>query len=119
VEAPEGRVDRAQQDESDEALHATRIRAKRVRYAAEAVAPVFGKPARAFARAAATLQDVLGEHQDAVVASAWLREAAGPTAQAFAAGQLAAIEAEAARSARAAWPSAWKTLSRKRLRFWT
>jgi CHAD domain-containing protein len=112
-------VDRAQQDESDEALHATRIRAKRVRYAAEAVAPVFGKPARAFARAAATLQDVLGEHQDAVVASAWLREAAGPTAQAFAAGQLAAIEAEAARSARAAWPSAWKTLSRKRLRFWT
>jgi CHAD domain-containing protein len=112
-------ADRAREDPSDETLHAARIRAKRVRYAAEALGPVFGKPARAFARAAASLQDVLGEHQDAVVASAWLRAAAVSPGRAFVAGQLAAIEAEAARSAREAWPSAWKALSRKRLRFWT
>jgi hypothetical protein len=35
------------------------------------------------------------------------------------AGQLAAIEAQAAREARAAWPAAWKALSKKRLRFWS
>jgi CHAD domain-containing protein len=90
-----------------------------VRYAAEAVAPVFGKRARRFAIAAVGLQDVLGEHQDAVVAGAWLREAAaGSPGHAFVSGQLAAIEAEAARAAREAWPAAWKALSRKKLRFW-
>jgi CHAD domain-containing protein len=112
-------IDHVVEDESDEALHAARIRAKRVRYAAEAVAPVFGKRARAFAQAAVLLQDVLGEHQDAVVAGAWLREAARDSPDAFAAGQLVAIEAEAGRAARAAWPAAWKGLSRKKLRFWS
>lgn len=112
-------IGRVLEDPSDEALHAARIRAKRVRYASEGVAPVFGKRARAFARAAVSLQDVLGEHQDAVVAAAWLRDVGGSGAQAFVAGQLAAIESEAARAARSAWPEAWKTLSRKKVRFWT
>jgi CHAD domain-containing protein len=102
---------------SDEQLHAARIRAKRVRYAAEAVAPVFGKTARKFAEAAADLQDVLGEHQDAVVAGAWLREEKAGK-HAFVAGELAAFEREAAGAARAEWPAAWKSLARKRLRFW-
>jgi CHAD domain-containing protein len=111
-------VAHVEDDPTDEALHQARIRSKRVRYASEAVAPVFGKRARAFAKAAVTLQDALGEHQDAVVAAAWLRESAGSGAQAFAAGQLVAVEAAAARDARAAWPDAWKALSRKKLRFW-
>ncbi len=124
LEAPwkhlEAAIERVREEGSDEALHAARIRAKRVRYAAEAVAPVFGKRAKAFAEDAVALQDVLGEHQDAVVATGWLREAAASSPDlAFAAGQLVAIEAEDARAARAAWPSAWKTLSRKKLRFWT
>lgn len=113
-------VEAMERDQSEESLHAARIRAKRVRYAAEALGPVYGKRARAFARAAERLQDVLGEHQDAVVASAWLRAAArGSAPQAFVAGQLLTVEAEAARAARAAWPDAWKALSRKKLRFWT
>lgn len=105
---------------SNQALHAARIRAKRVRYAAEALAPVFGDPATAFAEAAAGLQDLLGEHQDAVVASAWLRTAAASagSATAFVAGELAAIEARAAAAARLAWPAAWKALAAKRMRFW-
>jgi hypothetical protein len=37
---------------------------------------------------------------------------------AFVAGELSAIEAQAAADARAAWPRARKTVSRKRLRFW-
>ncbi len=113
-------IGRVREDPSDEALHAARIRAKRVRYASEAVAPVFGKRARAFAESAVGLQDVLGEHQDAVVAAAWLREAAKRSAAlAFVAGQLVAIEADAARASRAAWPGAWKSVSRKKIRFWS
>ena len=111
-------VEGAGEDASDASLHAVRIRAKRARYAAEAVSPVFGKRAEAFADAAADLQDVLGDHQDSVVARAWLRAAAQDGADAFVAGELAAIEAQAAAEARAAWPKAWKALSRKRLRFW-
>jgi CHAD domain-containing protein len=111
-------VKQARDETSDASLHAVRIRTKRVRYAAEAVSPVFGKRAEAFADAAADLQDVLGDHQDSVVTRAWLREAAEGGADAFVAGELAALEAQAAAEARAAWPKAWKALSRKRLRFW-
>ena len=106
---------------SDLALHGVRIRAKRSRYAAEAVAPAFGKPARTFARAVTELQDVLGEHQDAIIAAEWLRRAAAGTADestGFAAGQLAAIEYRDAERARRAWPDAWRRASRKRLRSW-
>jgi CHAD domain-containing protein len=112
-------METASADPTDEHLHAARIRAKRVRYAAEAVSAVFGKRARAFAEAAVDLQDVLGEHQDAVVAGVWLREAARSGGDAFVAGELAAIEARDAAASREAVPAAWKALSRKRLRFWT
>jgi CHAD domain-containing protein len=109
---------------SGEALHAARIRAKRCRYAAEAVAPALGKGARRFAKAVARLQDVLGEHQDAVVAERWLRAHASTTdparasERAFVAGELTAFERVAAEQARADWPSAWKKARRKRLRDW-
>jgi CHAD domain-containing protein len=102
---------------SDHELHRVRIRAKRARYAAEAVAPVFGKRARSFARAVAAIQDVLGEHQDAVVAGEWLRDHASGRA-AFVAGELVATERAAARSARDEWPHVWARARRKRLRRW-
>jgi CHAD domain-containing protein len=113
-------VGAAKAEETDTALHEARIRAKRVRYMAEAVAPLFGKRARTFASAAADLQDVLGEHQDAVVADAFLREAgARSIADAFVAGELAGFESEARRVVRETWRESWKALDRKRLRFWT
>jgi CHAD domain-containing protein len=111
-------LQQARDDPSDASLHKARIRAKRARYAAEAVTPVFGKRAAEFAKAAADLQDVLGEHQDSVVARAWLREVGEEGSNAFVAGELSAIEARAAADARAAWPKARKAVSRKRLRFW-
>jgi CHAD domain-containing protein len=103
----------------DEALHAVRIKAKRVRYAAEAVAPVLGKAAR-LARAAAGLQETLGEHQDAVVTGQLLRERGmGDSGDvAFAAGQLAGLERAAALEARSRWPDAWKRLRRAAREFW-
>jgi CHAD domain-containing protein len=102
----------------DPELHRIRILAKRARYAAEAVAPVVGKAADAFARAAAKLQTILGEHQDSVTAQAWLRSARISGRRAFVAGELIAMEHVAAEDARAKWPEVWKALDRKSLRDW-
>jgi CHAD domain-containing protein len=52
--------------------HEVRKAAKRARYAAEAVLPLIGKPAKRYARAAAAVQEVLGDHQDVVVLRAAL-----------------------------------------------
>ena len=103
---------------ADPELHRIRILAKRARYAAEAVAPVAGPDATAFARAAAKLQTVLGEHQDSVTAQAWLRAAKVSGRRAFVAGELIALERIAAANARAEWPRLWSSLDRKRLRDW-
>ena len=103
---------------SDTELHRIRILAKRARYAAEAVAPVAGDAAQRFARAAARLQTVLGEHQDSVMAQAWLRSAKVGGRRAFVAGELIALERIAAEEARAGWPKAWDALDSKRLRDW-
>ena len=53
--------------------HEARIRAKKARYAAEAVAPVMGERVKRFAKALAQVTEVLGEHQDAWVAQETLR----------------------------------------------
>ncbi|HEX9506732.1 MAG TPA: CYTH and CHAD domain-containing protein [Acidimicrobiia bacterium] len=109
-------------DSPDPVLHAVRIRAKRCRYAAEAVAPALGKPARRFASAIARVQEVLGEHQDAVVAEQWLRAHArgegSNVERAFVAGELAALERVAAAESRAQFPQTWKAARHKRLRDW-
>jgi CHAD domain-containing protein len=100
----------------DEELHAVRIRTKRCRYAAEAVAPVLGKRARAFASDAAKLQDVLGDFNDSAVAERWLRDwstRARARDAIFAAGELAGLERAAEERGRAGWRKAWKRLSRK------
>jgi CHAD domain-containing protein len=113
-------VRKAGDDPPDHELHQIRIRAKRARYAAEAVEPVIGKPAEDFADAVSDLQSVLGDHQDAVVGEAWLREAAGSARRdvALVAGQLIAAERASAADTRAHWPKVWKAASRKRLRAW-
>jgi CHAD domain-containing protein len=113
-------VDALGTDASDDALHATRIRAKRVRYAAEATVPVFGKRARRFAVALAKVQEVLGDHHDAVVARAWIAKAAreSPGIEAYAAGMIAEMETGAADAARDAFGAAWSKASRPKLRAW-
>jgi CHAD domain-containing protein len=105
----------------DAALHAVRIRTKRVRYAAEALSPAFGKRADRFAGAAKALQEVLGDHQDAVMAAEWLTQhgnGADDPSVAFAAGRLAEHEARDRDRARTAWPKAWARLEGRK-RFWT
>src|SRR6202011_4628614 len=97
---------------SDAALHRIRILAKRCRYAADAVAPVIGRRAIRFADAIAEVQTVLGDHQDTVVAEAWLRDAAAATSgTGVAAGQLIARLLAQRRHDRAEWPERWKAAS--------
>ncbi len=105
---------------SDAALHEVRIRAKRCRYAAELSAPVMGRPARDLAVALTRVQDVLGEHQDAVVADAWLAKAAPECSpsEAYALGMLAEIERGLAVHARSGLATAWDVARGRPLRAW-
>jgi len=54
-------------------IHATRIRTKRARYAAELAEPTVGKPATRFINKARVVQDVLGLHQDTIQAESHIR----------------------------------------------
>jgi len=105
------RVRKRSRPASDRELHGIRIAGKRVRYAAEAVSPVAGRPARALARAAERMQTVLGDEHDAVAACRRLRDLAGGE-HAFLVGELAALENVARLEARAAWRNAWRKAKR-------
>ena len=72
---------------SDDKLHATRILAKKARYAADVAVPVVGKPAAKLAKALGKLQDVLGDLHDCAVAEAWLTRAQKRVAKAWLAEQ--------------------------------
>jgi CHAD domain-containing protein len=114
-----GAVDAAGDEPSDDELHLIRIAAKRCRYAAEAASPVAGRPAVHFAAAVAGVQTVLGDHQDAIVAEAWLRAAAAENPGCgVAAGELVAVQLGERSRRRAAWPKTWHAASAKKLRTW-
>jgi CHAD domain-containing protein len=105
---------------TDPQLHQIRIRAKRLRYAAEAAAPVVGKPASRMATAAEALQTVLGDHHDAVTAEDWFRReaAASSSIVAFTAGQMVAMQRQRQERLRRQWRGVWKSLDRKKRRRW-
>jgi|1186.fasta_scaffold04897_2 CHAD domain-containing protein len=105
---------------SDHEVHALRIRGKRARYAAELAETAVGKRARRFLKHAKRFQDVVGEHQDAVVAEAHLRELSerGGREAAFAAGRLAEQQRIRRRCARAELEGAWAQLDRAGRRAW-
>jgi CHAD domain-containing protein len=105
-------VDRLGKRPDDASIHRLRIALKRARYAAELAAPE-GKRRRRFLADAKTLQDLLGEHQDAAVAEDRLREAAVAGASAgaaFVAGRLAERQRQRRRRVKALLPDAWQRL---------
>jgi CHAD domain-containing protein len=106
----------------DAVWHAVRIRGKRARYAVEAVAPVLGGRAVDLAGALGTVQNLLGEHQDAAVAAdTWLAIArAHPDDHALAvtAGRLYERERATIRRVRKRLPAAWAAADRPRLTGW-
>lgn len=91
---------------SDAELHGLRIRAKRARYAAELFALTHrGKRSAGYLGALKRLQDVIGDHQDAVVGEERLRRLARPET-ALAAGRLIERECTTRRERRAEYPQA-------------
>ena len=113
------RARRVRPDDPDERYHEVRIRAKRARYAAEAIAPALGEEATRAAKlaaAAAALQELLGSLQDAVVGGELIRESIEGAADArfsMAAGRLYEREQLARERARAGYARAWHRLSRQ------
>jgi CHAD domain-containing protein len=106
---------------TDAQLHRVRVLAKRARYTAELAETTVGRPATRFIDRAKELQDVIGEHQDAVVASLRIREALASvrgSRVAFAAGRLVEAQEQRRLQARAAFPAAWKKLEKQGRRTW-
>jgi CHAD domain-containing protein len=105
----------------DPALHELRKRAKGARYAAELVAPLAPAHIGRLAKRMADVQDVLGDLQDAVVATDWLqalpRDRLAP-AEVAAVTALGERQRQRRRAARADWHRAWEKASRPKLRRW-
>lgn len=95
----------------DVAIHEARKKTKRTRYAAEAATPALGKPAKSLTKTMKSLQNLLGEHQDSVMARQTLRElsavahAAGESA--FTYGLLYGREEQRAAAVEAELPGVW------------
>jgi CHAD domain-containing protein len=106
----------------DHELHEVRKDAKRVRYAAEALAPVWGKDARRLAKAAKRLTSHLGERQDTVMSRPDLRGIAAAADEAGESsltwGVLLAREEERAAELDRDLADLWGRSSRKKLRRW-
>ena len=96
---------------SDDELHRVRILAKRLRYAADISAPLFGKRVRRATLQLAELQDVLGDHNDARVALDRLRELArdGTPAAVWTSGLLGGLQIARAAECRASFRGAYKS----------
>ena len=118
--ALERRVEKAGPHPDPARLHKIRIRAKQLRYAAEAAGPVIGKPARRTAKASERLQAVLGDHHDAVEAQVWLSERElGRSAEAdFTSGWLSARNRRAQDELAGAWRSVWSRLDHEKVTGW-
>ncbi|MFG2479969.1 CHAD domain-containing protein [Streptomyces fagopyri] len=108
-------LDLAPGADRDLAMHEARKKAKRTRYAAEAATPALGGPAAALVKSMKSLQSLLGDHQDSVMAREALRDLA---AQAHAAGESAFTygvlygrEERHAAAVEAAFPGEWESIA--------
>jgi CHAD domain-containing protein len=112
---------RAQEDADarEHQLHEVRKSAKRARYAAEAARRILGDEAQAYGKAMKAVQEVLGEHQDSVVArSELLRlgvDAQADGENAFTFGLLYGHEQARAAQALARFDGAWKDAGKSKI----
>jgi CHAD domain-containing protein len=111
-------LDEAMTDGFDAELHEARKAYKRARYAVEVFEPSTGKPAKLFVKALTDLQDVLGAHQDSVVAREILRELAGSADDAFPYGVLYARQEDVGRDTFGDLPVAVAAAGKTKLRSW-
>ncbi|WP_328939968.1 CYTH and CHAD domain-containing protein [Streptomyces tauricus] len=101
--------------ERDVALHEARKAAKKVRYAAEVARPALGKPAKSLGKRVKSVQQVLGDHQDSVVARDAVRDLAVAAQTAgeagFTWGLLYGTEQARAENRERELPSVWELAS--------
>jgi CHAD domain-containing protein len=108
--------------DQDEALHDARKAAKRLRYAAETLRPVWGGDARALGEAARGLSEHLGERQDLLLVRTDLSRiaeqarAAGESSECW--GVLLRTADERRRQLDLGLGDAWQRLARPELRRW-
>jgi triphosphatase len=111
---------RVDADSEPATIHRARIRAKRLRYALETLHGLGGKTVRKLVRRLEKLQDLLGEHQDAVTQVAWLRAYAlgpgVPPSTVLAVGALIHTLERRARRRRRRFSQLWERIDRARLR---
>jgi len=106
---------------SDDELHRVRIKAKRARYAAELAGPLVGKRAARFAKSAKSLQDLLGIHQDAVLAEQYGRDLVAQVPgerAAFVSGLLVARAQRRREDVRTRLPTVWKLVKKRGKKAW-
>ncbi len=107
------RVRKRSRPPTDTELHRIRIKAKYVRHAAEALAPVLSRSATRLAKAMEHLQTILGDQHDATIAASRLAEPTEGGRSVFVAGELAQLERDAAEAGRSAWRAAWREAKRR------
>jgi CHAD domain-containing protein len=115
------RIRRLSRSPSNVDLHRVRIKAKRARYAAELAELSVGNAAAKFAKTAKRLQDLLGRHQDAVLAERYVREfvARLPGERAaFVAGILVARAHQQREEVRESFLSVWRRLKKRGKKAW-
>lgn len=92
--------------------HRARIKAKRARYAVDAIAGMYGTKAAKFSKSLGSITELLGDHQDAYVAQEFLRELASQNTTdgitGYALGLLHGIEVDAEMDARLAFAQIWE-----------
>jgi CHAD domain-containing protein len=111
-------LDQALADGSDAELHEARKAYKQARYAVEVFEDKAGQQAKKLIKALTDLQDVLGAHQDSVVAREILTELAGSARDSFPYGVLYAHQEQVARDTFGDLPAAIQAAGRPKLRAW-
>ena len=106
---------------TDSGLHRLRIKTKRTRYAAELAETCIGNSAKRFIAQAKSFQDLLGIHQDAVLAEQHIREfldQATSVRAAFVAGRMVERQRHRRESARVQFRAQWKKLDKRGKKAW-
>jgi triphosphatase len=105
-------ADKLTERDPPESFHLARICAKKLRYAIEFFAAVYGKPAKDASAHIVTIQDILGLHQDSTVATTLIDDMAAneplPAPTLFALGMLAQFVQNQAQRLRGEFPSRLK-----------
>lgn len=110
--------------DADEELHEARKAAKRARYLAEALSPVFGRRAKHLAKGAERVQVVLGDYQDSVITRSLLERAAAEASaessdeETSALSRMVAREERTARELRVAFERRFADADRASVRRW-